>query len=228
MYAGLPGKLRILGGRRSRRFGYCEVDTGRGQCRRSCYPQVYLYSDADYPKGNLKFTVPGGWSPPQTDDPSQPGYTEATGSGIGTAADDNALCLSPCLSLLLTTGDTIVITYGLGSDKAIATTVDGDPDTFTIQIEGTKGSGYQPIGRSPAVTVQTPSSGQRYGYCFGDSGRGWQNDLYAGEESRQIVVVYTAAGQMVASQISLTLPAVADGWSPASADHVTVTLLLVL
>ena len=58
-------------------------------------------------EGNLKFTVPSGWSPPQTDDPSQPGYTEATGSGIGTAADDNAQSVTVPITFI-NSGDTIV------------------------------------------------------------------------------------------------------------------------
>ena len=122
----------------------------------------------------------------------------------------------------INSGDTIDITYGLGSEKAIATTV-GKNLTFAIQIEGTKAGGFQPIGRSPAVTVNPQAGGKGTAIASVTADADGSPDLYAGEASRQIVVVYTAAGQMVASQVSLTLPAILGGWSPASADHVTVT-----
>ena len=129
------------------------------------------------------------------------------------------LYLSPYLSLLLTQVMTITITYGLGSEKAVATAV-GKNQTFRIQIEGTKAGGFQPIGRSPAVTVNPQASGKGTAIASVTADADGSMNLYAGEESRQIVVVYTAAGQMVASQISLTLPAVANGWSAASDDQV--------
>ena len=55
-----------------------------------------------------------------------------------------------------------------------------------------------------------------------------QGALYAGQDDRQITVVYTTAGEMVAGQVRLTVPAKAItidglGWSAPTADNVTVT-----
>ena len=110
----------------------------------------------------------------------------------------------------------------MGSEKAVATAV-GKNQTFTIQIEGTKAGGFKPIGRSPAVTVNPQAKGKGTAIASVTADADGSTDLYAGEESRQIVVVYKATGQMSAAQVKLTLPAVANGWSAASADHVTVT-----
>ena len=55
-----------------------------------------------------------------------------------------------------------------------------------------------------------------------------QGALYAGQDGREITVVYTAAGEMVAAQMKLTIPAKAIttpglGWSAPTAANVTVT-----
>ena len=221
MYAGYPGQLRILVGGAAGGSGSAVVDKTTVRAAEPVTLKFTYTATQTITDGNLKFTVPGGWSMPQTDDPSQLGYTEATGSGIGAAADDNAMSVIVPITFI-NNGDTIVITYGLGSEKAVATTVDGDPDTFTIQIEGTKGSGYKPIGRSPAVTVQPQASGKGTAHATVTADADGSTELYAGEAMREIVVVYTATGQMVAGQVKLTVPKVADGWSAASADHVTV------
>ena len=222
MYAGYPGKLRILVGGAAGGSGSAGVDIATVRAANPVTLEFTYTARQTITDGNLKFTVPGGWSRPQTDDPSQLGYTEATGSGIGTAADDDAMSVIVPITFI-NNGDTIVIKYGLGSEKAVATTVDGDLDTFVIEIEGTKGSGYKKIGRSPAVTVQPQASGKGTAIASVTADADGSTDLYAGEASRQIVVVYTATGQMVAGQVKLTLPAITAGWSAASADHVTVT-----
>ena len=54
------------------------------------------------------------------------------------------------------------------------------------------------------------------------------DDLAAGDSDRMIEIEYTAAGQMVAGTVRLTVPgaaapAVDDGWASASADNVGVT-----
>ena len=90
-------------------------------------------------------------------------------------------------------------------------------------MRGTKDGRIDSIGRSPVVTVGPQASGKGDATASVTAGADGSINLYAGEESRQIVVVYKAAGQMVAGQVKLTLPAILDGWSPASDDHVTVT-----
>ena len=63
--------------------------------------------------GMLKFTVPGGWSHPQTDDPAGAGYTEFTGSGLGTATDDDASSVSVPIDFI-NKGDEITIIIRIG------------------------------------------------------------------------------------------------------------------
>ena len=222
LYEDYPGKLRILVGGAAGGSGTAVVDITEVNAADPVTLKFTYTATQTIQEGNLKFTVPSSaWSPPQTDDPSQPGYTEATGSGLGVAADDNALSVTVPITFI-NSGDTIDITYGLGSEKAVATAV-GKNQTFTIQIEGTKAGGFQPIGRSPAVTVNPQAKGKGTAIASVTADADGSTDLYAGEESRQIVVVYKATGQMSAAQVKLTLPAVANGWSAASADHVTVT-----
>ena len=67
--------------------------------------------------------------------------------------------------------------------------------TFTIQVRGTKDGRIQPIGRSPVVTVGPQASGKGDATASVTAGADGSINLYAGEESRQIVVVYKAAGQ---------------------------------
>ena len=55
-----------------------------------------------------------------------------------------------------------------------------------------------------------------------------QGMLYAGQDDREITVIYTAAGEMVQGKVKLTIPAKAVtvdglGWSAPTADNVTVT-----
>ena len=100
--------------------------------------------------------------------------------------------------------------------------------TFTIQIKGTADGDFEPIGRSPAVTVNSQAAGKGTAVASVVADANGSTNLYAGEASRQVMVVYTAAGQMVNSQVRLTLPPLGTGtsftgWSPASADHVTAT-----
>ena len=45
--------------------------------------------------------------------------------------------------------------------------------------------------------------------------------LHAGDADREIKVVYTAAGQMVAGQVQLAIPA---GWSAPTAESVTAMI----
>ena len=218
LFMNYAGQLRVLVGGAVGGSGTAVVDKAAVNAADPVTLKFTYTATQTIQNGNLKFTVPSGWSMPQTDDPSMAGYTEATGSGIGAAADDDAMSVVVPITFI-SSGDTIVITYGLG-DNAAATTV-GKNQTFTIQIEGTAGSGYEPIGRSPAVTVNPQAAGKGMAVASVTADADGSTELYAGEPSREIVVVYTAAGQMVNSQVKLTLPAVANGWSAASADHVT-------
>ena len=79
---------------------------------------------------------------------------------------------------------------------------------------------------SPSVTVERQASGKAMSATATVSDG--QGALYAGQDGRQITVVYTTAGEMVAAQVRLTVPAKAItidglGWSAPTADNVTVT-----
>ena len=224
VFEGYDGKLRLLVGGAAGGSGSAVVDITAVNAADPVTLKFTYTATQTIQNGSLKFTVPSGWSLPQTDDPSQPGYTEATGTGLGVAADNNAQSVTVPITFI-NSGDQIVITYGLGSGKAVATTV-GKNQTFAIEIKGTADGDFEPIGRSPAVTVNPQAAGKGTAIASVVADANGSTSLYAGEANRQIIVVYTAAGQMVNSQVKLTLPALgtgtsSTGWSPASADHVT-------
>ena len=184
MYDGYPGELRILVGGAAGGSGTAVVDTTTVNAADPVTLTFTYTATQTIQNGNLKLTVPSGWSPPQTDDPSQPGYTDATGSGIGTAADDGARSVTVPITFI-NSDDSIEIKYGLGG-QAVATTV-GKNRTFTIQIQGTADGDFQPIGRSPAVTVNPQAAGKGTAVALVTADADGSTDLYAGEESRQIV-----------------------------------------
>ena len=172
--------------------------------------------------GELKFTAPGGWTPPQRDDPALPGYTDVTGIGLGDAVDDDNMSVTVPITAI-NKGSMITITYGVG-DSAMATTVGEKP--FTITIRGTEDGDSQGISDQPVVLVESQASGKGTAVASVTADADGFIDLYAGEKSRKIVVVYTETGAMVAGQVKLKLPALTDGtrrtgWSAASAAHVT-------
>ena len=172
--------------------------------------------------GELKFTVPGGWTPPQRDDPALPGYTDVTGIGLGDATDDGNMSVTVPITAI-NKGSMITITYGVG-DSAMATTVGEKP--FTITIRGTEEGDPQGISDQPMVLVKSQASGKGMAVASVTADADGSTGLYAGEKSREIKIVYTAIGAMVAGQVKLKLPALTDGtrstgWSAASAAHVT-------
>ena len=223
LFMNYPGQLRISVGGAAGGSGTATVDTIAVNAADPVTLKFTYTATQTITNGNLKLTVPSGWSLPQTDDPSQPGYTEATGSGIGSAADDNAMSVIVPVTFI-NNGDPIVITYGLGNN-AVATTV-GKNLTFTIQIEGTKGGGFQPIGRSPAVTVNPQAAGKGTAVATVTADADGSIELYAGEASRKIVVVYTAAGQMVNGQVKLALPPLPMERAPVVGPLQVLTVLL--
>ena len=101
------------------------------------------------------------------------------------------------------------------------------PDVFTFAVQGTSDGALQSItSGSPSVTVERQASGKAKSATATVSDN--QGVLYAGQEDRQVTVVYTAAGQMVQGKVQLTVPAKAVtieglGWSAPTGDNVTVT-----
>ena len=128
----------------------------------------------------------------------------------------------------ITKGDQITITYGDADDgRAVAPTAVG-ASVFTFAVRGTSDGGrlQSLTSGSPSVTVERQASGKATSATATVSDG--QGALYAGQDDRQITVVYTAAGEMVAGQVRLTVPPKAVtidglGWSAPTADNVTVT-----
>ena len=178
--------------------------------------------------GELRFTVPSGWSAPQVSDAGAAGYTVVGGSGLGTADVPSGKRYVTVPIASITKGDPITITYGDADDgRAMAPTAVG-PSVFTICSSGNvRWRAYNPsLAGSPSVTVQPQASGKaKAATAMVSDGQG---GLYAGQDGRVITVVYTAAGQMVAGEVRLTIPPKATtidglGWSAPTADNVTVT-----
>ena len=178
--------------------------------------------------GELRFTVPSGWDRPQVSDEGAAGYTVVGGSGLGTAdaPDGRRYVTVPIASI--TKGDQITITYG-EDGSTVAPTATG-PDPFTFAVRGTPATDGGTLkslsSGSPSVTVERQASGKAMSAMTTVSDG--QGALHAGQDDRQITVVYTAAGEMVAGQVRLTVPAKAVtidglGWSAPTADNVTVT-----
>ena len=127
--------------------------------------------------------------------------------------------------------DTIKIEYGASDEgKAKAPTAVTPSSVFTFAVRGTPaldGGVLKGItSGSPAVKVERQASGKAMSATATISDG--QGVLYAGQDDRQITVVYTAAAQMVQAEVQLTIPAKATtieglGWSVPMADNVTVT-----
>ena len=163
--------------------------------------------------GELRFTVPSSWSQPQVEEVGQPGYTEVAGADIGPATDNDKYSVTvPIFSLDKT--QAITIKYGAtDTGRAMASPVVGT-DAFKIEIKGHANGSPTPIRVQPKVEVGPQASGKGKAVLskVGD-------DLHAGDMAREFTVVYTAAGQMVAGKVRLTVP---KGWSAPTADNVTV------
>lgn len=163
--------------------------------------------------GALKFTVPASWSKPQVEETGMPGYTEVDGPGIGTVTDDDKFSVTvPIFNL--DKNQMITITYGAtATGRAMASTAVGD-SAFMFETKGDATGNFRPIRTQPSVTVNPQASGKGKAVVAvtGDA-------LHAGDMDREITVTYTAAGQIVAGKVRLTIPA---KWSAPTADNVTV------
>ena len=183
--------------------------------------------------GELRFNVPLGWSDPQVSDTGLEGYTVVDGLGLGTAVvpEGRRYVTVPIISIAK--DDIITITYGAGAEddgKAKAPTTVTPSSTFAFAVRGTPaldGGALQSLSSgSPAVKVERQASGKAMSAIASISDG--QGPLHAGQDDRQITVVYTAAAQMVQAEVQLTIPAKATtieglGWSVPAADNVTVS-----
>ena len=180
--------------------------------------------------GELRFSVPAGWSKPQVSEAGEAGYTVVSGGGLGTAVAPDAASKRyitvPIVSI--TKDDTITIAYGDADDgRAMAPTEAGE-SVFGFAVRGTDDGALRSLSSgSPMVTVERQASGKAKSATamISDS----QGMLYAGQDGREITIVYTAAGQMIAGQVRLTIPAKATrvdglGWSAPTMDNVDITV----
>ena len=165
--------------------------------------------------GALKLTVPSSWSKPQVEEDGRPGYTEAEGPSLGSATDDDKFSVTIPIISLDKDQDPIKITYGAtDAGRAMASTVVGT-DSFKFEMKGHADGHFRALRDQPTVTVKRQASG------MGKAVLAVEGDaLHAGDMDRKITVVYTAAGQMVAGKVRLTIPA---GWSVPLVENVMVT-----
>ena len=164
--------------------------------------------------GALKFTVPSGWSKPQVEEDGMPGYTEAEGPSLGSATDDDKFSVTIPIISLDKDQDPIKITYGAtDAGRAMASTVVG-MDSFKFEMKGHANGHFRALRTQPTVDVKRQASGMGKAVLTveGDA-------LHAGDMDRKITVVYTAAGQMVAGKVRLTIPA---KWSAPTVENVMV------
>ena len=214
--------------------GLAEVDPAKVRAAADDVKLMFTYTPSRTIRdGKLKFTVPstgaGAWSAPQVENAGEPGFTEVEweAASLGTAEvdpDDSDSIIVPIIQI--DREGKIKITYGSGSGPAMAPTAAGT-STFKISLQGPEDDDpfVELEADSPRVTIlaQASGKGDAVAIIADDDG-----DLAAGDSDRMIEIVYTAAGQMVAGTVRLTVPgavapAVDDGWASASADNVSVT-----
>ena len=166
--------------------------------------------------GELRFTVPASWSKPQVEEIGMPGFIEVNGkvgASLGTVTDDDKFTvIVPIFSV--DKNQMIEIIYGAtDTGRAMASTVVGT-DSFRIDIKGSASGTPRPIRMQPTVMVGRQASGKGKAVLAVEGG-----DLHAGDMGRSFTVTYTAAGQIVAGSVQLTVPA---GWTAPTADNTTV------
>ena len=148
-------------------------------------------------EGELKFTVPSGWSNPQADSSRTPGYTTAGPIGsIGSVTFSGASLNVPIYSL--TTGETITIDYGEGDGGAVVPTSSGSY-AFDIKIKGSETGSLKSISKAATVMVRPQASGR------GTATIDTDGDVHAGDTGREVTITYTSVGQIVGGKLKVTV-----------------------
>ena len=183
---------------------------------------VFTYTPSEtIADGQLRFTVPSTWTPPQEDATGDPGYTQL--KPIGDAVVTNEVFSeatgSVTADIILSLDDKVEIHYGShdtenGGAVAPAKVLSGRSSQFTIAIKGTAGeTGFQSIdGENLAVRVRAQRSG-------GGMAEVSPMTVNAGDMMRKITITYTAEGQIDAGQLRLTIPA---DWPAPTSENVMV------
>ena len=169
--------------------------------------------------GELKFTVPDDWSPPQEDSSNKPGYTEIedTAASLGAADFENRVITIPIDSI--DSSGSIEIHYGVGSLGAEAPDVKKTSE-FRFAVKGTSGT-FRNIG---AVDVEVRSQASGRGMASVATGMVAEDEttptVYAGADG-SITITYTSIGQIVNGRVKLTVPEALTGG--ADGDGVTAS-----
>ena len=101
------------------------------------------------------------------------------------------------------------------SGKAVVSPTAGK-SSFRVAVKGHANGNLKTLTRQPSVTIERQGSGKGDAMVAVTDDR---DSLHAGDEGREFTVTYTAAGEMVAGKVQVSIPA---KWSAPSADTVTV------
>ncbi len=224
IYADAPGKLKVKVTSAGDGTGIVTVEDKDGnppavRAADDNVTLVFTYTPIQtIVDGALAFTVPSSWSKPQVEEVGEPGFTEVSqdgGANIGAATDNGQFTVDIPI-FFMDKDQTITITYGAGDGPAKASTALSD-DAFKIEVKGSEDGNLSSRHIvQPTVEVKRQASGNGKAVAaVTDDG----SSLHAGDMGREITVTYTAAGEMVAGAVRLTIPA---NWSEPTADNVMV------
>ncbi len=172
-------------------------------------------------EGQLKFTVPGGWSDPQGDDPLMMGYTRVVG-GEPAAFNGNSLTVD---IIRLDQDESIVIHYGeyFGDQTEGGAMVPGvatAASRFAFAVRGTATGSLTPLRdhRDTKLDVQIWKQASGGGTAMIETTDG-EGALGAGDVDRTLTITYTASGQFD-GKVKLTTP---DKWTAPMMEHFDIT-----
>ena len=187
---------------------------------------VFTYTPSQtIAEGQLRFTVPGTWTPPQRDATGEPGYTylEEIGGAVISNEDYSKGYVTADISLTLE--DEIKIHYGWydtenGGAEAPSGVPTGGYSQFAIAVKGTLDDDDQDAfenidGEDLMVRVRVQRSG-------GGMAEVSPMTVNAGDMMSAITVTYTADGQVDDGQLKLTIPGTSEDWDAPTMDNVTI------
>ena len=219
IYADAPGVLQIEVSGAADGTGTATVYPTEVRAAANDVQLVFTYTPTQtIVDGELRFTVPSGWSKPQVDDLGRPGYTEVDGVGIGSATDDDRSSVTVPIFFLDKT-HTLRITYGAAEAGRVVASATTGTDSFRIEVKGHEDGNLKSIQRQPTVKVSGQASGSGKAVLT-VSPVGGDTNLYAGDARRRLTITYTAAGQMIGGRVRLTIP---PNWSAPTRSTVAVS-----
>ena len=163
--------------------------------------------------GELRFTVPDGWSPPQVTRSDLVGFTEISTRGTISGPSVSGRALTVPISRI-SRDNPITIDYGARGGAVMPPTTVGT-ETFTVEVKGTATGNFKAIPRQPKVYIRPQASGKGTATVEPDT-VGTDSNVYAGDTGRTFTITYEAVGQVVNGDLKITVP---DKWSTAMAAH---------